>query len=215
MKGDDRMLQKLIENKILVVIRYLTPEEALELSYILMEEDFRFIEVSFSDEWASETLKKLRDRFGDSIFLGAGTVFDESTYLKAIDCGVDYILSPGLSLKVAELAIKDKKPYIPGVFTPTDVQNALQLGFDVLKLYPADVNLLRSYRSPFPNVKFMPFGGINAENITTYLKAGAAAVGIGNYIANKELLSRRELLQVKDRVKKVKELVTNRCGFGC
>lgn len=207
------MLQELIKDKVLVVIRYLTPEEALNLCQVLLDEGFRFVEVSFSDEWAEETLKKLRSQFGYSVFLGAGTVFDEDTYRKALKCGVDYVLSPGLSRKVAELAIKDGKPYIPGVFTPTDVQDALEMGFELLKLYPADVNLLRSYRGPFPKAKFMPFGGVDDENILSYFKLGAAAVGIGNYIANKELLSRGEISQLRMRVKKLRELLNNYHGF--
>lgn len=201
------MLERLLDSKILIVVRGLNVREAMDLCEILLENGLRFVEVSFSEEDADEVLKTLKTHFDGELFLGAGTIFDEKNYRKALAVGADYILSPGLSQKVAELAKKDCIPYIPGVFTSTDIQNALEMGFDVLKLYPADLNLLRSYRGPFPRVKFIPFGGVTDENMAQYLSCGASAVGIGSYIANKKLLQEKNFKEVVDRIKKIKSLI--------
>ncbi len=205
-------MERLLDSKILIVIRGLNLREATDLCEILLENDLRFVEVSFSEEDADEVLKTLKKHFDGELFLGAGTIFDEKNYRKALAAGADYVLSPGLSQKMAELSKKDRIPYIPGVFTPTDVQNALELGYDVLKLYPADMNLLRSYRGPFPKVKFIPFGGVTDENVTLYLSSGAAAVGIGSYIANKKLLRERNFKELDDRIKKIKSLIGGLSG---
>jgi Entner-Doudoroff aldolase len=210
--GGDNLLERLLDSKILIVIRGLNLREAMDLCEILLENDLRFVEVSFSEEDADEVLKTLKAHFDGELFLGAGTIFDEKNYRKALAAGTDYVLSPGLSPKVAELAKKDCIAYIPGVFTSTDIQNALEMGFDVLKLYPADLNLLRSYRGPFPRVKFIPFGGVTDENIAQYLSCGASAVGIGSYIANKKLLQERKLAELDDRIKKVKHLIGDSNG---
>lgn len=209
------LIDKLLNDKILIVIRGLNVKESTDLCHILLENDVRFVEVSFSDENASELLKALKSSFGEKLFLGAGTVFEEGTYQKALASGANYVLSPGLSQKVAELTKKDRVPYIPGVFTSTDVQSALELGFDLLKLYPADLHLLRSYRGPFPKVKFMPFGGVTDTNMVQYFSYGASAVGIGSYIANKELLRGKRFTELADRVKKIKQLIGGLNGPVC
>lgn len=201
------MIEELIKNKVLIVVRHLSLQEAIDLCHILLEKEFRFVEVSFSQEKADEILKGLKNHFDRKICLGAGTIFQEQDYRRALNCGADYVLSPGLSLKIAELSKKDEIPYIPGVFTPTDVQNAVEMGFELLKLYPADLGLLRSYTGPFPKVKFMPFGGVTDQNIVSYLSSGASAVGIGSYIANKEILSNKDFAQLSKRVCRIKELI--------
>lgn len=157
------MVEELIKNKVLIVVRHLSLQETVDLCHVLVEKGLRFVEVSFSQEEAHEVLKGLKSLFDHRICLGAGTIYQEEDYRKALDCGADYVLSPGLSLKIAELSRRDGVPYIPGVFTPTDVQNAVEMGFDLLKLYPADLSLLRSYRGPFPKVRFMPFGGVTDQ----------------------------------------------------
>lgn len=209
------LIDKLLEGKILIVIRGLNVKESTDLCHILLENDVRFVEVSFSDEDASDVLRALKSSFDGKLFLGAGTVFEERIYQKALASGANYVLSPGLSQKVAELSKKDQIPYIPGVFTSTDVQNALELGLDLLKLYPADLDLLRSYRGPFPKVKFMPFGGVTDANVVQYFSYGASAVGIGSYIANKELLQEKRFTELADRIKKIKQLIGGSNGPVC
>lgn len=201
------MLDRLIADKILIVIRNLDEKESTDLCNILLENDVKFVEVSFSDEGADKVLKTLKSHFDGRLFLGAGTVFEPENYRKALLSGADYILSPGLSLKIAELSKKDQIPYIPGVFTPTDVQNAMEMGFSLLKLYPADLGLLKSYRGPFAKVRFMPFGGITDENVVSYFVSGAVAVGIGTYIANKRLLMQRNFTELAMRIRKIKQLI--------
>lgn len=209
------MLNQLLDSKILIVIRGLDVVEAKDLCHLLLENNIKFVEVSFSDEDAEKILKTLKSLFGNQLFLGAGTVFEEKNYQKALTAGADYVLSPGLSMKIAELSKKDKIPYIPGVFTSTDIQDALSIGFDLLKLYPADLSLLKTYRGPFPKVKFMPFGGVTDQNIVSYLNSGACAVGIGSYIANKDLLKEKKTSELIARIRKIKQLIGDLNGCVC
>lgn len=201
------LLEILERTKILIVVRGLNKLQTLRLCELLLKNDLRCVEISFSDEDAHEVLKAAKKQFDDELFLGAGTVFDERTYAKAIKTGASYVLSPGFSKIVADLSKKDGIPYIPGVYTPTDVQLAYTEGFRLVKLYPADVDglrLLKSYRGPFPQMKFMPFGGVTPENIAAYFASGAVAVGVGSYITNKSLLASDDLSELSKRIEAIR-----------
>jgi len=112
--------------------------------------------------------------------------------------------------EIAKLSIRDGISYIPGVYTSTDIQTALNNGFSFLKLFPSDaegLNLLKAYRGPFPTVRFMPFGGVTSENATEYLRAGAVALGIGSYIANRNLFDEGREGEVLERILKIRRAV--------
>ena len=128
--------------------------------------------------------------------IGAGTVLNAEACEKAIDAGAKFIVSPGLSAEVANVCKKRVIPYYPGCVTPTEIMSALQLGLDIIKFFPADVyggvKAIKAFSSVFAGVKFIPTGGVNAENEGEYLSlSNVAAVG-GTYL-------------VADALKKYKE----------
>lgn len=128
--------------------------------------------------------------------IGAGTVLNADSCEKAIEAGAKFIVSPGLSDGVARVCRKSGVPYYPGCVTPTEIMSALQLGLDTLKFFPADVyggvKAIKAFSSVFGGVKFIPTGGVNAENEGEYLSLpNVAAVG-GTYL-------------VADTLKKYKE----------
>ena len=128
--------------------------------------------------------------------IGAGTVLNAEACEKAIEAGAKFIVSPGLSATVADVCKKHGIPYYPGCVTPSEIMAALQLGLDTLKFFPADVyggaKAVKAFSSVFGGVKFIPTGGVNAENESEYLALdNVAAVG-GTYL-------------VADALKKYKE----------
>ena len=128
--------------------------------------------------------------------IGAGTVLNAEACEKAIDAGAKFIVSPGLSDKVANVCKKRGVPYHPGCATPTEIMAALDLGLDVLKFFPADIyggaKAVKAFSSVFKNVKFIPTGGVNAENESEYLALdNVAAVG-GTYLCADALRKYKE-----------------------
>jgi Entner-Doudoroff aldolase len=201
------MFQRLIEGRLLIVIRGLDTGRSIDLCGLLYDAGVFFVEVSFSDRWADESLKELKKHFGDRLFLGAGTIFNADDYSRALRAGADYILSPGFSQEVASLSLKDGIPYIPGVYTSTEIQMALNMGFTLLKLFPGELEglrLLKAYRGPFPQARFMPFGGVTSENAAAFIQEGAVALGVGSYIASPELLEERKYGEISDRISSMK-----------
>ncbi len=117
-----------------------------------------------------------------NMLIGAGSVLSAETCLSALDAGARFIVSPGLSDSVAALCIKRCVPYYPGCVTPTEIMRAISLGITTVKYFPADVfgglKAMKALSAPFPQVKFIPTGGIDVENVGDYLAWDkVAAVG--------------------------------------
>ena len=152
-------------------------------------------EITFRTDCAPEAIAYAVKNHPD-MCIGAGTVLNGDTCEKAIDAGAKFIVSPGLSAEVANVCKKRVIPYYPGCVTPTEIMSALQLGLDIIKFFPADVyggvKAIKAFSSVFAGVKFIPTGGVNAENEGEYLSlSNVAAVG-GTYL-------------VADALKKYKE----------
>ncbi|HNS35527.1 MULTISPECIES: bifunctional 4-hydroxy-2-oxoglutarate aldolase/2-dehydro-3-deoxy-phosphogluconate aldolase [unclassified Mesotoga] len=204
------MLRKLLNEKLLTVIRGLTLQQSKTLCEMLLENGFTIVEVSFSDESSSELLFELKKSLEGVLHIGAGTVYNESSYSKALRSNADFVLSPGFSEEIARLSKRDGMLYIPGVYTSSDVQTALNEGFDFLKLFPGDpigLQLLKAYRGPFPYVKFMPFGGVTAENAAQYIESGASALGVGSFIASKKLFEEGKESEVLNRIRRIRKAI--------
>jgi len=205
------VFEKLMNEKVMTVIRGLTLNQSRKLCEMLLESGLTVLEVSFSDESSSEILHELKREFYEKLVIGAGTIYDETAYSRALRSNADFVLSPGFSEEIAKLSARDGISYIPGVYTSTDVQKALNNGFSFLKLFPGGsegLHLLKAYRGPFPTVKFMPFGGVTAENANEYMKAGAVALGIGSYIANRNLFDEGKEGEVLERILKIRRTVS-------
>ena len=147
-------------------------------------------EITFRTPCAAQAIALCCERHPD-MEIGAGTVTDEKKCEAAIDAGAKFIVSPGLSEKVAALCRRRGVPYYPGCVTPTEIMAALDLGLDVVKFFPASLyggtKAIKAFASVFPQVKFIPTGGVNAANEAEYLALeNVAAVG-GTYLVDDAL----------------------------
>ena len=129
-------------------------------------------EITFRTACAEEAIKAAVREFPD-MNVGAGTVINGGQCRRALAAGAKFIVSPGLSEEVAGICRKAGAPYYPGCVTPTEIMKAISLGLTVLKFFPANVygglKALKALSAPFPQVKFIPTGGIDKDNIDEYL----------------------------------------------
>lgn len=129
-------------------------------------------EITFRTACAEEAIKAAVREFPD-MNVGAGTVINGGQCRRALAAGAKFIVSPGLSEEVAGICGEAGVPYYPGCVTPTEIMKAISLGLTVLKFFPANVygglKALKALSAPFPQVKFIPTGGINKDNIDEYL----------------------------------------------
>lgn len=147
-------------------------EKAVPLADALVAGGLPCAEVTFRTPAAAEALRRIAGE-RPALLVGAGTVLTPEQAAQAKAAGARFILSPGLNRRVVEWCRDHEMPIFPGVCTPTDIEMALEQGLRVVKVFPAEqiggLPYLKAIAAPFPNLEYMPTGGINAENIAEYL----------------------------------------------
>ncbi|MEZ4860855.1 MAG: bifunctional 4-hydroxy-2-oxoglutarate aldolase/2-dehydro-3-deoxy-phosphogluconate aldolase [Caldilineaceae bacterium] len=141
------------------------------------------MEVTLNTSSALESIAHLRAQFGASMVVGAGTVRTAAQFEAALAAGAQFTVAPNLDLATVAAAHKHDLLHLPGVFTPTEAQNAFVTGCRMVKLFPSEIvgpRYLKALRAPLDDLELVPTGGISADNVAEYIKAGAVAAGIGS-----------------------------------
>lgn len=159
-------------DKIIPVVTLKTVEERTEVLTALKNNNINCAEICFRTDCAEEAIKLAVKEFPD-MNIGAGTVINKAQAVKAIKAGAKFIVSPGLSVEVAKYCKKKGIQYYPGCVTPTEIIKALELGITVVKFFPSNVygglKAMKALSAPFPQINFIPTGGVDSTNIDEYL----------------------------------------------
>ena len=184
------IINKIEATKIVPVVVLHDADAATDLAEALLIGNLPCAEVTFRTEAALDAIKKIANF--EEILLGAGTVLTVDQVKSAVDCGAQFIVSPGLNPKVVSYCLDKKIPIVPGVCNPTDIEMALDFGLEVLKFFPAEamggVNTLKAISAPYKDVKFMPTGGIGIHNIGDYLSLSNVIACGGSWMVKNELI---------------------------
>jgi 2-dehydro-3-deoxyphosphogluconate aldolase/(4S)-4-hydroxy-2-oxoglutarate aldolase len=179
--GTAEALQTILRARVVPIIRTASPEVAMEVAEVLATSGLGVIEVTYTVPDAAAVIRQLRTRF-PGVLVGAGTVTHGATAEEAIGAGAQFLLSPALSWGMMDVARRHDVLAVPGAFTPTEVLQALEGGAELVKIFPAETGgprHIRAILAPLPQARLLPTGGVTPENVGEWLKAGAAAVGIG------------------------------------
>jgi 2-dehydro-3-deoxyphosphogluconate aldolase/(4S)-4-hydroxy-2-oxoglutarate aldolase len=176
-------------------IRVKSADQALYVAETLYHAGIPVAEITMTVPGAIGVIRKLAQSFPEMI-LGAGTVLDTETAQRCLDAGARFLTSTGLVMDVVELALSRNVVAIPGALTPTEVIAAWKSGADFVKIYPtAPVGgdlYIRSLKVPLPQVKLIAAGGVNQQNATRFIAAGASALGVGVELLPRDAIQRRE-----------------------
>jgi 2-dehydro-3-deoxyphosphogluconate aldolase/(4S)-4-hydroxy-2-oxoglutarate aldolase len=146
------------------------------------------VEVTMTVPNALNLLRELKQRHGDKLLLGSGTVTDVAQVEATIDAGAEFVVSPSLHLDVIAKTKELGRISIPGALTPTEVITAWRAGADYVKVFPCSAmggaSYLKSLLAPFPELKLIPTGGVTLQTAAAFLKAGARALGVGTDLVN-------------------------------
>jgi 2-dehydro-3-deoxyphosphogluconate aldolase / (4S)-4-hydroxy-2-oxoglutarate aldolase len=178
------ILKRIAELGLLAVLRAPDPAGARRAVDALVEAGVLGIEITYSTPDAASVIADVKQSYGDEVLVGAGTLV---THAQVAEAGASYLVSPGLDDEVVASMRATSLPAMAGVLTPTEVMRGVRLGVDVMKLFPGSLggsSYLRSLRGLFPDVPFMPTGGVSADNVGDWLAAGAIAVGAGSELAS-------------------------------
>ncbi len=194
---------------------YKDTEVSLEVLRALYRSGVKTVEYTNRGEAALknfEAMRKLCDSELNGMYLGVGTIKNAQQAQAFIDAGADYIISPGLVEDAAAVADKNNILWVPGCMTPTEIIKAEQLGAKFVKLFPGNIlgtAFLSAIKELFPDVMFMPTGGVDLDkdNIAGWFKAGVSAVGMGSKLISKQLLEQKDYGKIESLTKEVMEII--------
>jgi 2-dehydro-3-deoxyphosphogluconate aldolase / (4S)-4-hydroxy-2-oxoglutarate aldolase len=160
------------------------------------------IEITMTVPGAIESIRQLAGSAPAGTLIGAGTVVDADTAKRAIDAGARFIVSPVFRRSVIEACHQHDVPVCPGCYTPTEILDAWDAGADIVKVFPANglgPAFIKDVRAPLPHVKLMPTGGVSIDNAGDWLRAGAAAVGVGSALVDSRLVAAGDFAAITER----------------
>lgn len=198
------VLSQIEERKLVAVVRVDHPDDLFEVSSALLEGGVSVIELTMTIPDVLKRVGELRDRLGDDILVGLGSVLDGDVTRRAVDAGVQFVVSPIMRGDIIESAHAGDVPVAVGAYSPTEIQTAWELGSDVVKVFPADQlgpSYFKAVRAPMPHLRLMPTGGVSADNVHEWLAAGAAALGVGSALVDKKAIAERQFGILTEKAK--------------
>ncbi len=191
----DRIIEVLQISPIVPVVVIENIKDAVPLAQSLVEGGIQIIEVTLRSSCALEAIELIAKNV-PKMRVGAGTILNPTQLEQAQNRGAEFLISPGLTIKLLEHAKKKDMPLIPGVSSSSEVMQALELGYSALKFFPAEycggVKLLNAFNGPFKGVKFCPTGGISADNMHSYLNLENVLCVGGSWLTPKDLIQNKE-----------------------
>lgn len=196
---------------------YFNQDEEVSVNILraLYAAGIKTIEYTNRGEAALKNFKKLREVCDNELggmYLGVGTVKDAASAQAFADAGADYIISPGLVEEVVHVSEKNGLLWVPGCMTPSEIINAENMGAKLVKLFPGNIlgpAFLTSIKVLFPNLLFMPTGGVELtkESIGGWFKAGVCAVGMGSQLVSKDVMDGKKYTQLTQATKEAIAIV--------
>ncbi|GAA8567883.1 bifunctional 4-hydroxy-2-oxoglutarate aldolase/2-dehydro-3-deoxy-phosphogluconate aldolase [Helicobacter pylori] len=191
----DKIIEVLQISPIIPVVVIENIKDAVPLAQSLIEGGIPIIEVTLRSSCALEAIELIAKNV-PKMRVGAGTILNLTQLEQAQNRGAEFLISPGLTIKLLEHAKKKDMPLIPGVSSSSEVMQALELGYSALKFFPAEycggVKLLNAFNGPFKGVKFCPTGGISADNMRSYLDLENVLCVGGSWLTPKDLIQNKE-----------------------
>ncbi|WP_367759462.1 bifunctional 4-hydroxy-2-oxoglutarate aldolase/2-dehydro-3-deoxy-phosphogluconate aldolase [Helicobacter pylori] len=191
----DKTIEVLQISPIVPVVVIENIKDAVPLAQSLIEGGIPIIEVTLRSSCALEAIELIAKNV-PKMRVGAGTILNLTQLEQAQNRGAEFLISPGLTIKLLEHAKKKDMPLIPGVSSSSEVMQALELGYSALKFFPAEycggVKLLNAFNGPFKGVKFCPTGGISADNMRSYLNLENVLCVGGSWLTPKDLIQNKE-----------------------
>ena len=177
-------LRALKECGVVAVVRGNSKEVGVEISKACVKGGVKALEVAYTNKFANDIITELCEIYEgqDDVVIGAGTVLDAETARAAMLAGAKYIVSPAFDLETAKICNRYKVPYLPGIMTINEIITAHEAGVDFVKLFPGSAfgqGYVKAIKGPLPYANIMVTGGVNIDNIDSWIKAGVDAVGIG------------------------------------
>jgi 2-dehydro-3-deoxyphosphogluconate aldolase/(4S)-4-hydroxy-2-oxoglutarate aldolase len=212
MMKPEEVFAALKKNVVIPVIAIESAEDALPLADALIEGGLPVAEITFRTAAAAAVISRIaRDR--PQLVLGAGTILTKDNLAAAIDAGARFGVAPGLNPEILAEANRRGLPFVPGVVTPSEIEQALALGATLLKFFPAEASggiaMIKALAGPYAHtgVKFVPTGGVSISSLADYLAVSAVACVGGTWIASKEAIAGKKWAEIAENCRQAAKIV--------
>ena len=207
----DDVRKRITEVGIVPVVRASNSEQALLAAEAVCAGGIPIVEITMTVPGAIDVIAQLARTVGDTVLVGAGTVLDADTARKCISAGAKFIVSPGFDRETADLVWREGRVMMAGALTPTEIMAAWKAGADFVKIFPCGSmggpKYIRALRGPFPQIPFIPTGGVNLETAGDFIRAGVAALGVGGGLVRSDALKSGDAGLIAQNARKFVEAV--------
>ena len=210
------VMDAILKNKLVAILRGVAPDQLIPLLEALYEGGVRLAEITFDAKGtipAEETAQQIATaakHFEGRMYVGAGTVLTVKQAQLAIDSGAKFMISPNVDEAVIRYTKERGVISMPGAFTPTEAVNAVNMGADLVKIFPSDTlgpKYFKAISAPLSHIKFIAVGGVDHLNVAEFLKCGAVGVGVSSNILNKEMLKNGDYAGITNLAKLYVEVI--------
>ncbi len=197
-------MQRIEECGIVAIIRANSSKELFDTAVAIKNGGVDAIEITMTTPNALQVISDVSNRLGDSVLIGVGSVLDAETARAAMLAGAEFVVSPVTKPDIIAICNRYGKVIIPGAFTPTEILCAWETGADYVKVFPSSgvgPSYIKDIKAPLPQIPLVPTGGVTAENASEFIKAGAAALGVGSALVSQDLIDAVDFATLTERAK--------------
>lgn len=201
---------------VIPVVRATSADEAMRAIDAIREGGISVLEITMTVPGAVQVIAEVAQRYGNDALVGAGTVLDPATATACIESGAKFIVSPALNLETIACCRRLDVAVMPGALTPTEVVHAWNAGADFVKVFPAGAvggpSYLKSLKAPLPQIELVPTGGVSLKTAADFIRAGAAALGVGADLVDIKAIREGQSALITERAKQFIEIVREARG---
>jgi len=205
------IIDQILQIGLIPVVRAESSDVAMRAIDAIKEGGISVLEITMTVPGAIRVIEEVARRFGDGAIVGAGTVLDSETARACILAGAQFIVGPALDLDTISCCRRYSIPVMPGAMTPTEVLTAWKAGADFVKVFPANAvggpSYIKALKAPLPQIQLVPTGGVSLKTAADFIKAGAAALGVGADLVDTAALLAGEDKVITERARQFIEIV--------
>ncbi len=205
------VIQHIKDTGIIPVVRATSADEAMRAIDAIREGGISVLEITMTVPGAIKVIEQVSQRYGKDALVGAGTVLDPEIAEACVSSGAQFVVSPALNLETIACCRRLDVPVMPGALTPTEVVQAWNAGADFVKVFPAGAvggaSYLKALKAPLPQIEMIPTGGVSIITAADFIRAGAAALGVGTDLVDIEALREGQAAHITERAKQFLQIV--------
>ena len=207
----NEVLKQIKDTGVIPVVRATTADEAMRAIDAIREGGISVLEITMTVPGAVGVIEQVVARFGNDALVGAGTVLDAETARDCVSAGAQFIVSPALNMETIAYCREQDVAVMPGALTPTEVVQAWNAGADFVKVFPAGAvggaSYLKALKAPLPQIELVPTGGVSLKTAADFIKAGAAALGVGADLVDIKAIREGQAGIITERAKQFVQIV--------